>query len=71
MGLCDHMLPCFIMQSLQGMWFRTCSNIACSRLSVCEDDGDSERVTSGMGFFLCSLTPLSLDHGGWKCDIEQ
>ena len=47
-GLCDHMLPYFIMQSLQGMWFRTCSNIACSRLSVSEDDRESERVTSGI-----------------------
>ena len=49
MGLCDHMLPYFIMQSLQGMCVGTCSSIACSRLSVSEDDRESERVTSGIG----------------------
>ena len=47
-GLCHHMLPYFIMQSFQGMWFRTCSNIACSTLSVSEDDRESERATSGI-----------------------
>ena len=30
------------------MWFRTCSNITCSRLSVSEDDRESEWATSGI-----------------------